>query len=395
MKSRLLFALVLAHGAAAQAQSSVTPYGLIDNNIAWADKAVSSPAGATMANGATGSRVSVDSGMAQSSRFGFRGREELGGGLAALFILEGGFFADTGAAASSTAVFNRTTVVGLSGGFGTVYVGRKKDFFDEFATYTAFEAVGNMVSGIHRQDRVLGARANNGIYYKSPRWRGLTFNADYGFGEQPGERRAGQTIAAGVTYQAGPLDIGVGYHMSRIAGTAGTQSDSGAGAGCAVARGRAGAICNRLFMVGGKYQQGPWKLYASWSRAEQPLAAAGGERVLFAPVSGGAYTAGGLNNDRTDVYDIGANYALPSGLVLLGSMQKTRVGFVEAPRGSVRQLNLGADYLLSKRTDVYAFVGFQGTSDMYAPGVSVQVNGSVPGADNSQRLVSIGIRHKY
>lgn len=395
MKRRLLLASLLSTCALAQADITVTPYGIIDINVAWADKSVTSAANATMAKGTTASRVSVDSGMAQSSRWGFRGREDLGGGNAVLFILEGGFFGDTGAAASTTSFFNRTTAVGLTGALGTFYIGRKKDFFDEFATYTAFESVGNMVSGIHRQDRVLGARASNGMYYKSPQWHGLTFDADAGLGEQPGNIKAGQTLAAGIRYQLAAFSFGVGYHMSRVAGPVGIQSDTGAGAGCATSLGPAGAICNKLFMVGAKYQEGPWKIFASWSQARQPLAPPGGARVLFAPASGGAYTAGGLNNNKTDVYDIGGEYAITPAWVLLASVQDTKVGFTNAPQGTVKQANLGLDHPMSKRTDVYAFFAAQRTADMYAPGISVQVNGSVPGADNSQRLLAIGIRHKF
>ncbi len=189
--------------------------------------------------------------------------------------------------------------------------------------------------------------------------------------------------------------MGIAYHLSRVAGSLGTLTDSGAGAACTSPLGLSGSICNRLLMAGAKYQQGPWRLFISWAQARQPLAKDGGARVLFAPVAGGAYTAGGLNNSKTDTYDMGANYTLLPNWLLLTSVQRSEVSFVNAPKGTVKQLNLGLDHPFSVRTDSYILLARQGTKTMYAPGASVQANGSVPGNDNSQSLISIGMRHKF
>ena len=119
MKKSLIALAVLAASGAAMAQSSVTLYGVAD-------------AGVTYLNGAD-NWSGVTSGNNLTSRLGFRGTEDLGGGLKANFVLEGGFNLDNGDGASGYAgakagegfQFKRRSTVGLSGGFGEVRMGRE------------------------------------------------------------------------------------------------------------------------------------------------------------------------------------------------------------------------------------------------------------------------------
>lgn len=84
-KSLLALAVLGAFAGAAQAQSSVTIYGIVDTGIAYSSKV-----GYTDANGnaATGSKFGINSGVIQGSRIGFKGVEDLGGGLSAVFNLD-------------------------------------------------------------------------------------------------------------------------------------------------------------------------------------------------------------------------------------------------------------------------------------------------------------------
>ena len=119
MKKSLIALAVLAASGAAMAQSSVTLYGVAD-------------AGVTYLNGAD-NWSGVTSGNNLTSRLGFRGVEDLGGGLKANFVIEGGFNLDNGDGASGYAgakagegfQFKRRSTVGLSGGFGEVRMGRE------------------------------------------------------------------------------------------------------------------------------------------------------------------------------------------------------------------------------------------------------------------------------
>ena len=97
-----------AAGAQAQAGgSSVNLYGVLDACVVSYKAATGAP---WQINGG---------GCFYGSRFGFRGNEDLGGGLRAYFVLEGGFTADNGAMAQGGRLFGRKSLVGLAGGFGT------------------------------------------------------------------------------------------------------------------------------------------------------------------------------------------------------------------------------------------------------------------------------------
>ncbi|MFD2273855.1 porin [Undibacterium arcticum] len=116
MKKTLIALAVLGSIAGvAQAQSNVTIYGVVDLGLAHEN------------NGST-SLTRMDDGGLNGSRLGFKGSEDLGGGLSAIFFnLKNGFTADTGAQADAAKLFNRQSFIGLTGGFGTVKFGRQKE----------------------------------------------------------------------------------------------------------------------------------------------------------------------------------------------------------------------------------------------------------------------------
>lgn len=105
-----LATMALACGAAAQ--SSATTCGIVDNNVGWG-------------KGSLTSLKRVGSGGYAGSRLGFRGADDLGGGLRALFLIEHGFNADDGAAASPATFWNRQAYVGLASPWGEVLLGRQ------------------------------------------------------------------------------------------------------------------------------------------------------------------------------------------------------------------------------------------------------------------------------
>src|SRR5690606_10200795 len=114
-KSLLALAVLGTFSGAALAQSSVTIYGVADAGIAYTDNG--NPAG---------EQWSVESGQQSGSRLGFKGTEDLGGGLSAIFTLESGFNLDNGTSAQGGRLFGRQAWVGLNGGFGTVKLGRQQ-----------------------------------------------------------------------------------------------------------------------------------------------------------------------------------------------------------------------------------------------------------------------------
>lgn len=107
----------------AHAQSSVTLYGLVDAGITYTNNATSGTG--------HGALVQFTSGSSQGDRWGLTGKEDLGGGLKAIFTLESGFQLSNGALAQSGLLFNRAAFVGLDGRFGTLTLGRQYDFIGD------------------------------------------------------------------------------------------------------------------------------------------------------------------------------------------------------------------------------------------------------------------------
>jgi predicted porin len=115
MKRTLALSLVALTANLAHAQSSVTMYGIVDAGVQYL----------TNADAAGHNQVSLASGSYLPSRFGFVGREDLGGGYAAIFRLENGFNLSNGAVATTTSFFNRFAFVGLDTPVGQVTLGRQ------------------------------------------------------------------------------------------------------------------------------------------------------------------------------------------------------------------------------------------------------------------------------
>ena len=391
-----LAALVVV-GSSALAQSTVQIYGIADIGLSHVSR-VANPS--TAEPRATGSYSGVDSGLLQSSRLGFRGSEDLGGGLRATFGLEGAMGVDTG----SFTAFSRRSTVGLAGNaFGDLQFGRRKDFIDEIAEpFSSITPFGTFITRVHSNnlDRVGGNRANNMIYYSTPRWGGFRANVTYGFGESTAGNSVGQSLGVGAIYNTEGLGIGAGYWTSKLGTAAAPSSDQGApnGAGCSnLALGAAGDTCIRTWMAGARYKAGGWHVHGTYSRVAQPLiknsaGAAPSFSANFTRATGSTpFTAGGSNNDRTSIIDLGTEYA--SGLwKVKGSIIRSSYHFIGASHeGRLTQFTLGGEYYLSKRSTLYATAARQSASAMYSPGILA----GAPGADNGTVALGAGIRHTF
>lgn len=402
MKKSAMMLLCMGAVGVAHAQSNVTIYGVVTAGLGYVDKVTTPTSGAR----ATGSRIGLDSGQYTQSRLGFRGTEDLGGGLKANFVIEGGFTIDNGASGQGGLTFGRRTTVGLSGSAGSIEVGRRKDYTDFIANqYSTASRMLPYTGKVHGNnlDRSTGERANNMIYYLTPKFGGFQGNLTYAFGEQAGDNKAGQSVGFGGNYTGGPFGIGFAYWQSRKAatiGTANTSSDQGASsnAGCNSAAGATGSICTKVFMLGSSYQLGALKLRGEWSNVKQPLlnassGAAPNFASTFAATAGtAAFTAGGINNDKANIYDVGADYTLGNWL-LKGSVIHSRFNFIGANNnGKLTALVLGADYNLSKRTLVYGMLANLRAKDMYNPGLT---SNGAPGVDNNQNALALGILHRF
>ena len=319
-KSLLALAVLGAFAGAASAQSSVTIYGSIDMAIAKSN-------GGTAGNngGPAGASKAWTMQQSNGSRLGFRGNEDLGGGLSAQFQIEHRYTPDDGAA---NAVFwaGRSYVQLSSATAGRVYLGReytpafwpavKSDPFgwDGVGQLGSLQWAGYLAPGNPNG----GVRSSNSIGYKTPNMGGLTANAAIGLSETT---NVGRNNGLNVEYGAGPIYAAVG--IERI--SKGTND-------------RRGLVNFALH-----YDFGVAKLMGYYARAK--VGAATNAHVGTALESNKVFSLGvlapvGPGNLKAAVLRLDPEGNNPNG----GSNQTTKYA-------------VGYDYALSKRSFIYGDVG--------------------------------------
>jgi predicted porin len=387
-KSLLALAVFGAFAGVAHAQSSVTIYGIIDTAVAYTNKVQTSGT-------ATGSKFSVNSGTLQGSRLGFKGTEDLGGGLSAVFALEAGFSSDTGALnsanAGTTTLFRRKSYVGFGSGFGTVLVGRQTDWNDTISAYTSVNDFGGVTGAVgHNIDRLEGTRTNNSISYTTTSLNGFTAQALYGFGETAGSTSSGQAFGLGGQYLNGPLALGASYYQSKVGASTSTTADSSllGSSASTYSSTLAGSTAQKVFTLVGSYQVGPARIYGNWSQVKQPL----NTSTVSGLTTSNVTTTGSLAlAKKVNVYELGTAYSLSAALKLLAAVDYTTAQFDGINnKGKLTQFTLGTDYALSQRTDIYSYIGDLKAKNMTNPGIN-----DATGSDNSQIFVTVGVRHKF
>jgi predicted porin len=269
MKSHLsIMAAVAALGSAAaahaQAQSNVTVYGSLDAGVAYIN------------NLAGGSVTRLDQGTMQPDRIGFRGTEDLGGGMKALFQLEAGFATDTGNQVNAGRLFNRNATVGLQGSLGTVTLGNMPDIVFDYAgkLSNGFQLTNFYLFHPGNLDTLANTyQFNNAVRYTSPSFDGLTVSAMAGLGEQPGDASRNRNLSAGASYGKGPLRLVVAYSRQndRAAGYAGAFLST-------LGRGNATTVFDSLttWAGGAGYTVGDWRMNALYTQSQVALPAAPG-----------------------------------------------------------------------------------------------------------------------
>ena len=358
MKHKVLaaaaFAAVGIQAAPVQAQSSVTIYGLIDTGIV------------VESGGAAGHVTKLTSGISGGSRIGFKGTEDLGGGMSALFLLETGFQNDTGALGQGGLLFGRQSYVGLGGNFGTVTAGRQ--YTPQYLVLSAVDPFGTGYAGdaanLMPNTGNGASRMDNTIKYASPNFGGVTGELAYGFGETAGSTKAASQIGAAVGYANGPLNVRLGFH-GRNNDTVTTQTGSG-----------------RSTLLGATYNFGPVKLHAAYGINKglnsSPL------RNTTNPYGTTPIVA------STDSADILVGVTVPFGVQHTFLASYIRKNDKTALNQDADQFALGYRYALSKRTDLYAMYAHIKNKNgaPYTVGSSIEA-----GSGNS--AWNMGIRHTF
>ena len=216
MKKHLIAAAVAAAvvAPAAMAQSTVTVYGIIDAGFQNFD------------NGADSYTRSTNNALA-TSRLGFRGSEDLGGGLKANFQLEATLNPSEGGVGSTTAnqTFNREAWVGVSGGFGELRVGRQDVTFGQDIDSGASQA-GNLVfAAVGGSSGELGGDVSGVIKYITPKFNGFNAELGYSSGNATGAASDGKAEQSGIflQYMGGPLRVMAAYSKTEAPTSAAEQ----------------------------------------------------------------------------------------------------------------------------------------------------------------------------
>lgn len=363
MKKSLIALAVLAASGAAMAQSSVTLYGVAD-------------AGVTVVDGAK-TWTGLTSGNQLTSRLGVRGVEDLGSGLKANFRLEGGINLDSGDGAASYSgakagdgfSFRRNTTVGLEGGFGEVRLGRELTAaYNAVARYDVFGSVGLGASqlwgnggvgdagALSQAGRTTDQRVSNAVTYVSPNFAGFKVAANYGFGEVAGKSSQGRYLGLGVTYDNGPLSLGLsGEQLSRDA--------SATSAGDITA-----------YSLGGSYNFGVAKLLAGYRQSKVD----------------DFNTAAGVEAKRKG-YMLAVTAPVGPGLVraAYNRYEDTQSGAADA---KADHFAIGYIYSLSKRTSLYGTYAYLKNKNS---GTRFTINGDA-GLDNGkQQGLQVGVTHAF
>ncbi|OWY28657.1 porin [Herbaspirillum robiniae] len=325
-KSLLAFVALASITGAASAQSSVTIYGVVDMGL-------------KVENAGSGTRLSLDSGNQSGSRIGFRGTEDLGGGLKANFVLEAGFSADTGAMGATNQLFNRQSYVSLSGAFGEVKMGRIQTVV--YSNASVFDPFGDTLAGDSaRIFNYGGSRTDNTVNYSYSAANGVNGQVAYSFGEVAGDNSANRTMAGAIGYAAGPLAVVLTHQNTKNA----TGSDAA-----------------KTTLLGGNYNFG-----------------------LLQPFVAYAINKGVGTLDTRDAL-IGLNINVTPNDVIMTSLMHKYDKF--ADHRDATQIALGYTHNLSKRTNLYT--SWSRLSNNYSVAYKADRNGS---ADN---LFNVGIRHKF
>jgi predicted porin len=223
-KSVLGLAVLGAFHVAAHAESTVSLYGILD---------VAVRRDSDLAAGK--SRVAELGGMVNTSRWGFRGSEDLGSGLKANFRLEGGINPDTGTQNETASLFDRRATVGLSGNWGRLDVGRDMTFGWEFTP--VYDPLGGALATPTPTSHAAGRAAllvngfmfvtnnpynnaklrDNNVKYEYTAANGLLVGLDYSFGETAGDtsKKSGRQAALG--YMKNDINIITSYDVLRDA----------------------------------------------------------------------------------------------------------------------------------------------------------------------------------
>jgi len=351
-KTLLALAALTAFAGVASAQSSVTLFGIVDLAVG------------SVKNGNT-TLKQMSSNQLSSNRLGFRGVEDLGGGMRAGFWLEGAMSNDDGNPGGLT--FQRRSTVSLMGGFGEIRLGR--DYTATFLNKTVFDPFGtNGLGSSLNVASTLGSgagtlvRANNVVGYFLPAMGGVYGQLQVAMGEGTvGNKYVGGRVG----YAGGPVNVAIAYGK--------TYKNDGAASGAPM------FSDFKDFNIGGSYNLGFMTLMAQYNKID--------------------YDPGNVANDKRDQKIALFGMTVPFGASTLKFSYINAKGTQgsSATDFDAKQITFGYQYDLSKRTSIYATASSLNNDGDATSGARFTIGQGVPmtrGGDTS-RGYNLGVRHSF
>ena len=349
-KSLLALAVLGAFAGVASAQSSVTLYGTVDLNARY-----------VKADGQD-RRLTLSQDGINSSQLGFRGVEDLGGGLKAGFNLLAGVNADTGT--TNSKFFNRRSTVSLFSNVGELRLGR--DYTPTFWNQTIFDAFGTngLGSSLNVRQSYGGTRQDNSIGYFLPSNLGgfygqLMMAAGEGGGSGD---RLGKYVGGQFGFRAGPFDVAFAY--SEMKPDVSIAASAATGAPLIVAFTKI-----KTANVGGSFDFGFMKIM-------------------------GYYDEDKVDNGKEKTASISASFPFGQSEVRVGydvSKMDNSVG----PDSKLDNIKATYQYNLSKRTAMYGTVARLNNKDATTVSLPGVFSGNNPTAGGDSKGFEVGIRHFF
>jgi GBP family porin len=385
--NNLAIASALLSTGVAHAQSSVTLYGLLDTSLVYVNNAKSAT------SGQNANQFLENSGSLNTSRWGLRGTEDLGGGLSAVFDVENGFMGNNGTFKNGGDLFGRQAWVGLhSNQYGTVTLGRQYDFIVDYVALTSATGAGwggNLAAHPYDNDNLDNdMRLNNAVKFSSASYGGFKAGAMYAFSGQAGGAGNNDAYSLGASYGHGPFTVAAAYiQVNRSTAMVNTTG--------AVSTGDADYLTEggdqRIYGVGARYQFGD-KSTIGVVYTHSVTYNVTGLGLASGPVTGSSL--------KFDNFEINGRYFVRSDLSLGLAYTYTMGALAGAGSKSAdphwNQFVAQADYSLSTRTDVYIETVYQRTGNTKGnPVFNAQDINMAPSAGNSQVVAAFGMRHRF
>lgn len=377
LKKKIIGGVFFACCSPVFAQSSVTLSGIIDEGFGFT-------------NNAAGERAwQAQSGWVSGDRVILQGKEDLGGGLHTIFTLENGFDLNTGKLGQSGRMFGRQAFVGLdSGKFGTITFGRQYDSIEDYLSPLTANGgyAGLAFQHPYDNDNTGGDYVeNNSIKFASVNYGGFRFGGQYALSNQAGGFANNREYSAGVSYSGAAVSIAAVYLEANSPGANLT-----------------GAVASDYTNFVAKRQR-VWGIGTTYTVEAATFGLNYTRTMLDSPVSSeftGSFPV--LPQSlRFDNFEAFAKYQFRPDLWAIGAYTFTEARFESDSGLSKPKWNQGGlmvDYLLSKRTDIYAQVVYQHVTGGSTGTVldDADILGSAgPSLGNSQLLARVGFRHTF